>query len=351
MGKAKILVCMAWLACWLTGRAGEAVEMRVGHFPNVTHAQAVLGRATGEFEKTAGLPIRWSQFNAGPSAVEALFAGALDASYIGPNPAVNGFLKSKGKSFCIVAGAASGGAALVLRPDAGIQGEKDFGGKKVATPQLGNTQDVAARVWFQSKGYRLVEKGGDLTLMPLANPDQLLMFQKRQIDAAWTIEPWVSRLEQEAGGRIFLEEKSLWKNGRYVTTLLVVSRSFLSSNRSAVKRLIKAHVAMTRRLAARQEALLPVLNGELRKETGKELSPAVLRSAMKRVEFTWEPMRESLLKSAEDAYKAGFLREEPVLDGIYDLSLLEEVLKEKDQAFFSGGTAVQEPRPPLEHNK
>jgi NitT/TauT family transport system substrate-binding protein len=306
-----------------------ARELRLGHFPNITHAQAVIAHATGEYEKAVGVPIRWTTFNAGPSAIEAIFANAIDATFIGPNPAINGYIKSRGKSFQIVAGCASGGAALVVRADAGIQNEKDFDGKIVATPQLGNTQDVAARVWFQEKGYRLKEKGGKLTILPLSNPDQLLMFQKKEIHAAWTVEPWVSRLELEAGGRILLEEKDLWKNGRYVTTHLIVSRDFLKVNRPLVKKLIQAHVELTQRLNGGREKAIPVLNAELKKETSKELQGAVIRRAMERVEFTWDPVRDSLLKSAEDAFRVGFLSASPDLRDIYDLSVLNEVLKEK----------------------
>ena len=178
----------------------EARVLRLGHFPNITHAQALYARAGGQFEKAIGVPIEWTSFNAGPSAIEAMFAGAIDATFVGPNPAINGYIRSNGQEFVIVAGAASGGAGLVLRQDAGIHTDQDFGGKIIATPQLGNTQDVAARVWFAAHGYKLREKGGNLTLLALANPDQLTLFQKQEIDGAWTVEPWVARLELEGGG-------------------------------------------------------------------------------------------------------------------------------------------------------
>src|SRR5262245_55668519 len=195
--------------------AEPARELRLGHFPNITHAQAVYARAGRQFEQKIGIPIKWTSFNAGPTAIEAIFADAIDATFVGPNPAINGFIKSRGEKFVIVAGAASGGAGLVVRKDAGIQSDKDFGGKTIATPQLGNTQDVAARQWFAAHGFKLREKGGNLTVLPLANPDQLTLFQKREIHGAWTVEPWVSRLELEGNGTLFLEEKKLWPEGRY----------------------------------------------------------------------------------------------------------------------------------------
>ncbi len=308
--------------------AEPAKEIRIGHFPNITHAQAVLAQAGGEFEKALGVPVKWSLFNAGPSAIEAMFSDAIDVTYIGPNPAINGFIKSEGKVFQILAGSAGGGAALVVRPDSGIAGEKDFDGKIIATPQLGNTQDVAARAWFQKKGYALKEKGGSLTILPLANPDQLMMFQKKEIDGAWTVEPWVSRLEQEGGGKVFLEEKDLWPNGQYVTTHMIVSRKFLAENPELVKKLLRAHIEMTQKLNADKEAAIPVLIEELKKETGKGLSADVIRSAFRRIEFTWDPIQSSLYKSADDAFAAGFLKEKPELAGIYNLSPLNSVLKD-----------------------
>jgi len=305
-------------------RAG--VALRLGHFPNVTHAQALLGRAGGGFEKALGGRVEWTQFNAGPSAVEALFAGAVDASYVGPNPAINGFVKSQGRSFVIVAGATSGGAALVVRNGAGIASSADFHGRTVATPQLGNTQDVAARLWFAAHGYTLREKGGDLTILPLANPDQLLMFQKQQIDAAWTVEPWVSRLEQEGGGRVLVDERTLWPGGRFATAVLVVRREFLAAHPDAVERLLAAHVEATRTLARDREAAAAVLAGEIARETGARLPLAAVRAALDRIEPTWDPLAATIAKAAADAHRVGFLQQEPRLAGLVDVGPLNRVL-------------------------
>src|SRR5262245_24487930 len=197
MKGSSIIVILGGMMMGLSGGI-NAQQLRLGHFPNVTHAQAVYARATGCFEQKIGAAIRWSSFNAGPTAIEAIFADAIDATFVGPNPAINGFIKSRGEKFVIVAGAASGGAGLVIRKDAGIRSEKDFNGKTIATPQLGNTQDVAARTWFSDRGYKFKEKGGTLTLLALANSDQLSLFKRKEIDGAWTVEPWLSRLEVEA---------------------------------------------------------------------------------------------------------------------------------------------------------
>jgi NitT/TauT family transport system substrate-binding protein len=308
-----------------------ATEIRIGNFPNITHGQAVYARANGEFEKKTGVPIQWTSFNAGPTAIESLFSGAIDATYVGPNPAINGYLKSKGQ-FVIIAGAASGGAGLVVRKDSGIAGEKDFNGKIVATPQLGNTQDVAAKVWFADRGYKLKESGGNLTITPLANPDQLTLFQKKEIHAAWTVEPWLSRLEIEGGGQLFLDEKNLWPDGRYVTTHLAIRKEFLENNRDLVKKLIAAHIDVTQQINANKTSASKILNEELKKEMGKALPEEVISRALQRVEFTWDPIASSLQKSADAAHKIGFIRQQPDLKGIYDLSLLNEVLRERKLA-------------------
>ena len=309
--------------------ADQARELRLGHFPNITHAQAVYARAGGQFEQKLGVPIKWSSFNAGPTAIEAIFTDAVDATFVGPNPAINGFIKSKGEKFVIIAGCASGGSGLVVRKDAGIKTERDFKGKIIATPQLGNTQDVAARIWFTEHGYKFKEKGGSLTLLPLSNPDQLTLFKKMEIHGAWTVEPWVARLELEGEGELFLEEKNLWPNGRYVTTHLIISKEFLAANPQIVRNLLTALVEVTQHINADKAAAAKVLNAELKKETGKALPGGVIAKAMERVEFTWDPITASLRKSAEAAHKVGFLKKPPDLTGIYSLHMLNEVLKEK----------------------
>jgi NitT/TauT family transport system substrate-binding protein len=309
--------------------AQGADELRLGFFPNITHGQALYARATGEFEKAIGAHIKWTAFNAGPTAVESIFVGAIDATYIGPGPTVNGYIKSRGEEFVIVAGAATGGAGLVVRKDSAIKSERDFNGKVIATPQLGNTQDIAARTWFTEKGYKFREKGGKLSIVPLSNADQLTMFKKKQIDGAWTVEPWLSRLELEAGGEVFLEEKSLWPEGKYVTTHLIVSRAYMQSKPDVVRKLIAAHVAATQKLNADKQATAKILNDQLKVETGKALKAETIQRALERVQFSWDPVPPSLYKGAEGAHRIGYIRTEPKLDGIYSLTPLNQVLREQ----------------------
>ena len=323
-------VLMACLVCRASGKERDASELRLGYFPNLTHAQALYARATGEFETNTGVRIKWTAFNAGPTAIESLFTDAIDATFVGPSPTINGHIKSRGEKFVIVAGAASGGAGLVVRADSGITGDKDFANKTIATPQLGNTQDIAARVWFAEKGYKLRERGGNVSIVPLSNPDQLTMFKKKQVDGAWTIEPWVARLEVEGGGRLFLEEKALWPDGKYVTTHLVVSKGYLAGHQDIVKKLIAGLVEVTEHINADKTAAAVILNEQIKKETGKTLKAEVIQKAMSRIEFTWDPICASLKKSAEAAHTVGFTKKPPALGGIYALNLLNNVLKEKN---------------------
>jgi len=309
----------------------EETAIRVGYFPNITHAQAIVGLARGDFQKElAGVTIDTKVFNAGPSVIETMFAGELDIAYIGPNPAINGFVKSDGKALRIVAGAASGGAGLVVRSDSGIKRIEDFHGKRIASPQLGNTQDVALRGWLKDNGLRLREKGGDVQVLPLPNPDQLTLFLKKEIDGAWTVEPWVSRLILEGGGSLFLDERSIWPDGEFVTANIIVSKKFLDEHRDLVKRWLSCHVDTTRWINANAAEAKKILNREIKRMTGKALAEQVLNDSFSRIKVTYDPIQSSLLKSARWAFEQGFLgKSSPDLSGVYDLSCLNEVLNEK----------------------
>src|SRR3977135_1223003 len=306
--------------------------LRVGYFPNITHAQALVGRANGQFEKSlgAGVQVEWKAFNAGPSAIEALFANAIDLTYVGPNPTVAGYFRSQGAAVRVIAGAASGGASLVVRKDAGIQSASDFHGKKGATPQLGNTQDVALRSWMRANGLKSREKGGDVQVIPISNPDQLTLFLKGQIDAAWAPEPWPARLVHEGGGRIFLHERDLWTARQFVITDLIVHPKFLKEHSDVVKNFLRTHVELTEWINKNPAQAKQIMNQQLQKETGKALPAVVLEEAFSRMQATYDPTPSSLLKSTQQAFDEGFLgRTQPDLSGLYDLKLLNEVLSEK----------------------
>jgi NitT/TauT family transport system substrate-binding protein len=323
--------------CLATTAVGAATHVvRVGHFPNVTHAQAVIAhglsrQGKGWFEERLGpgAQVQWFVYNAGPSAMEAIFAKSLDLAYVGPNPALNAHLRSRGEEVRIVAGACSGGAALVVQPDGRIKAPADFRGKRVGTPQFGNTQDVAARAWLMAHGMRITMTGGDARVIPTANADQLPLFRKGDLDAVWTVEPWVSRLVHEASARVFFEESTLWPDtgGRYVTTHLVSGTRFLRDQPDLVRRWIAAHVELTQWINAHPAEAKRILNNEIKAETTRELPAAVLDSAWARLQLTHDPVCASLAKSAGDAHRIGFIREKPDLSRIHDLRLLNEVLR------------------------
>ena len=330
----KLILAYA-LLIGVTGAQAETV-VRVGHFPNVTHAQGVIahalsGKGKGWFEQRLGPEVRiqWYIYNAGPSAMEAIFADSIDLAYVGPNPAINAHLKSRGEEIRIVAGACSGGAALIVQPDGRIKTDTDFKGKKIATPQLGNTQDVATRAWLQSKGLKVSMTGGDALVIPTANPDQLALFKKGDLDAVWTVEPWVTRLEQDAGGKLYLNEKELWPGGKYVTTHLVSSAKFIRHHRDLLKKWIAAHVELTQWINAHPDEAKQIFNEEIATETTRALPQATLDAAWNRLELTHDPVRASLLKSADDAHRIGFIKRKPDLSRIYELELLNEVLRDK----------------------
>lgn len=314
----------------------EKFTMRVGYFPNITHSQALVGLARGDFQKALGdnVTVQTTVFNAGPSVIEALFAGQIDLSYIGPNPAINGFIQSEGKALRVVAGATSGGAALVVRPAANIQTAADLAGKKLATPQLGNTQDVALRGYLTEHGLKTKEQGGDVEVVPTDNPLILDMFRLGQIDGAWVPEPWASRLVIEGGGSVFVDERTLWTdtNGEFTTALIIVSTKFLTDHPDAVTAWLRAHVEVTQWELENPGDAQDLMNTQIQKLTGKKLSADVMVMAWSRMKPTWDPISASLVKSAQSAYEAGFLKAKPNLDGIYNLSLLNEVLKEKNLA-------------------
>jgi NitT/TauT family transport system substrate-binding protein len=322
-----------WL-CALSPAAAQQkpTVIRVGYFPNMTHAQALVGRANGQFEKTlgAGVQIEWKAFNAGPSAIEALFANAIDLTYVGPNPAVTGYVRSQGAAVRVIAGAASGGASLVVREGSGIKTTADFHGKKVATPQQGNTQDVALRAWLRANGLKPREKGGDVQVLPITNADQLTLFMKGQLDAAWAPEPWAARLVHEGGGRIFLDERDLWPNHQFVITQLIVHPKFLKEHPDIVKSFLRAHVELTDWINKNPAQAKQIMNQQLQKETGKALAAQVLDDAFSRTQVTYDPLRSALLKATQQAFEEGFLgRTQPDLSNLYDLNLLNEVLREK----------------------
>src|SRR5207244_4248599 len=242
-----IAVITAAILCFGSfATAKQKSTIRCRHLPNITHAQGVIAHALsrqgkGWFEERLGpnVEIQWFTYNAGPSAMEAIFARSLDVTYVGPGPALNAYLKSNGEEIRVISGAANGGAALVVKSDSPIKAPADFRGKKIASPQLGNTQDISCRAWLKAQGFKVTQTGGDVIVLPTNNPDQLALLQNGGVDGVWTVEPWVTRLEREAKARVFLEDKDI------ITTWLVSSNKFLRDQRDLVKKIVAANAELT----------------------------------------------------------------------------------------------------------
>lgn len=305
------------VAAFVISRAtvhADTKTLRVGHFPNVTHVQALVAhnlsrQGKGWFEERLGgdVKLEWFIYNAGPSAMEAIFANSIDLTYVGPSPALNAYAKSNGEEVRIVAGAANGGAALVVQPDQSLKAAGDFRGKKIATPQLGNTQDVSCRAWLSAGGLKITQLGGDAQVLPTSNADQLPLFQQKKVDAVWTVEPWISRLEREAGGKVLVEEPEA------VTTVLVSSVKFLGGNAELAKKFVAAHHALTDWIKANPEEAQKLVVAELAEETRAQISSELIASAWKRIVLTNDVARASLDTFVSHAQKAGFIRSTPDL--------------------------------------
>jgi len=306
--------------------------IRIGYFPNISHAQAVIGLGNGDYQKELGsIKIETQVFNAGPSAIEALFANRVDVTYVGPNPAINGYLKSDGQGLRVIAGAASGGAVFVVRNDDGINSVNDLGGKKFASPQLGNTQDVALRSYLLKNGYKTSDNGGTVQVIPASNPDIFTMMLKKNIDGAWVPEPWGTKLEKEANGTILVDERDLWPNGKFVSALIVVRTDYLQNHPDIIKKLLEAHVDETTWINNNKDDAIAAFNVQLVKLTGKSLPADELKEAFSRMDLTYDPVKDSLYTSADNAFNLGFLgNQKPDLTNIFDLKILNEVLQEKN---------------------
>ena len=348
--------------------------LRLGYFPNLNHAQVIIGLANGHFQKALsenssdsgenrdkGTTIKEYVFSAGPSAIEALYAGQIDVAYVGPNPAINGYMASNGEGIRIISGSASGGAVFVVRNDSGILSTTDLAGKKFASPQLGNTQDVALRKYLKQNGYETVENGGNVTVVPVKPSDILTLMLKKEIDGAWVPEPWGARLVKESNAKIFVDERDLWPpDGNFATTNMIVRTDYLKDNPEVIRKLINAQIDETLWINSTlnglqkgnisstsgnvenqtsqnidkdgMELFIHAFNDGLERITGNTVPEDELRDALQRLEFTYDPIKRSLFKMADDAYDLGLIGRgtKPDLTNIYDLGLLNQVLKERN---------------------
>ena len=307
------------LAAFASSSVSAETKIRVGHFPNITHAQGVIAHALsrqgkGWFEQRLGpdTKIEWFVYNAGPSAMEAIFAKSIDLTYVGSGPALNAYTKSNGQEIRLIAGAANGGSGLVVHPDQNLKAAADFRGKKIATPQLGNTQDISCRAWLSEGGLKITQLSGDAQVLPTQNPDQLGLFRGKKVDAVWTVEPWLSRLEQEASGRVIVEEKEV------ATTILVSSVKFLNEQRDLAKKFAQAHAELTDWIIKNPEEAQRLIKAELLEETKSDMTPQVIASAWKRIVFTSETPRAAVEKFMQNSVRAGFIKTAPDLSKLFE---------------------------------
>jgi NitT/TauT family transport system substrate-binding protein len=311
-------LCALSCTTLIASTADADITIRVGHFPNITHVQALVGHALsrqgkGWFEERLGpgSKVEWFVYNAGPSATEAIFARSIDLTYVGPSPAINAYAKSR-EEIRVISGAANGGAALVVQPDANLKTAADFRGKKIATPQLGNTQDVSCRAWLAAGGLKITQLGGDAQVLPTQNPDQISLFKQTRVDAVWTVEPWVSRLEMEAGGKVLVDERDT------VTTVLIGSSKFLGGQRELAKKFVEAHRALTTWINEHPTEAQKLVVAELANETRANMAEELITNAWKRIVLTNDVKRDALEKFVGNAKAAGFLRDVPDLSRLID---------------------------------
>jgi NitT/TauT family transport system substrate-binding protein len=321
------ITLISGLACGGTA-SGDTVpgDLRLGYYANLTHAAALVGVKNGLFATALGpqTSLQTHVFNAGPDAVEALLSNSIDATYVGPNPAINAFIQSHGQAIRIIAGATSGGASLVV--SSGIKSVSDLRGKTLASPQLGNTQDIALRWWLKNNGYQTtVTGGGDVKITPQDNATTLQTFKAKQIDGAWVPEPWATRLVQEGGGHVLVDERSLWPGGQFATTMLVVRKDFLARYPGTVKELLQGQMKAIDFLLQNPTQAQQDVSDAIAQITSKRLAAGVVAGAWQNLTFTMDPLAPSLKASADHAYQLGLLKDKN-LAGIYDIRLLNELL-------------------------
>ena len=302
-------------------------KIRVAFFPSISHAAPIVGIENGVFERISGeeIKIETKLFDSGPQVIESIFAGSIDVAYVGPGPVINGFLKSDGNDVRILAGAASGGASFIVQQDSGLDSIENFDGKRIASPQISNSQDVSLRYYLESNDLKPVEKGGTVFVLNISNPDIYTLFAKGEIDGAWVPEPWATMLVEELDGvRLFNEEK-LWPNEEFASVLLIVRTDYLENNPDLVQNWLKSHEETVIWINANPNKSKSIFESFLKKHMGKSLPIKIIDESFSNLTITSDPIKSSVLTFAERADSLGYLgRTGYNLDGIFyqpDLNL------------------------------
>jgi NitT/TauT family transport system substrate-binding protein len=312
---------------------GEEGVLRLGIFPNLTHAPGYVALGEGIFEEQLGdTRVETTVFNSGTDAGNALLGGSIDATYIGPGPATSLFLESDG-GVAVVSGAVSGGASFVVRKGAGIDGPEDLPGKRIAVPSFGNTQDIALRAWLEENGLQTNDEGGEVTVLEVDNPELPPLFERGDLDAAWEPEPYPSLLVAEGLADVYIDEAELWPDGQFVTTHLLVSVPFMENRPDVVRNLVEANVEAITFMNEDPEAAKAAAQAELITAGAPSLDQEVVDAAWEKLTFTWDPIASSLQAGAEHAFDLGYIDENPssILD-LYRLDDLNAILGERGES-------------------
>jgi NitT/TauT family transport system substrate-binding protein len=332
MKKIFMLIFIAMMSIFMIScsksKEGEDTKVRIGFFPNITHSQALIGKSEGQFEKALGNnQIEWKMFNAGPSEMEAMLAGELDIAYIGPGPAINGYVQSKG-DIQIIAGATNAGAILISRKDVKISDLKELENKKIAVPQFGNTQDLTLRYLLEQNGLKDTTKGGNVEIRQVDNPDLKALLEKGEIDAALVPEPWGSTLVKEIGANVVLDYNKLLRDGNYSTAVVVARKDFIKNHPDIVEKFLKTHVEITNTMTKDNEEVKQVVNNQINDLTKNSLSKDIFDAAFNRMTPTYDPEKDSINDFINLSVETGVLKEKPDTSNLFNLDILNKVLKE-----------------------
>lgn len=332
---AAALAAMLLAGCSAATAAPKALDqVNIGYFPNVTHAPGLIADSEGKFADRfgkLGVKVSTKSFNAGPEVLQAILSGSLDISYIGPNPTVTAYIQSNGAGIRVIAGSTSGGAALVVKP--AITAVEQLRGARLATPQLGNTQDIALRYWLKQQGLTATEDGGgDVSILPQQNSAAVQAFSAGEIDGAWVPEPFATRLVN-AGGKVLVDERELWPDGKFVTTNVIARTAFVEQHPDAVRAFVEAHLDALAEIESDPAAARAAVAGQIRKITEQEIAPELLEASWANLEFGADPLAATLKQSAEHAAAVGLLPDKPS-DGfakLWDVEVLNEALAARDE--------------------
>lgn len=327
-----MLLVITSTSCGSTGTT-EKPQVRIGYFANLTHAQALVGQAQGAFDQAFGAEnqVRWFQFNAGFSEVEALLAGELDIGYIGPGPAIGGFIKSGG-DLQIISGAVNGGAVLVGRSDFDFTSPKDLKGKRVAIPQFGNTQDLALRNLLEQNGLKSTASGGDVEILQADNADIKTYLARGHIDAALLPEPWGARLVKEVKAKVLLDYDQILRSGKYPTAVVVVRKGFLEEHPDLVEQFLQTHVELSEFIQTNPEEAKQLINQQIKQSMGKGLQPDILDEAFQRIVISVNPESEGVQEFVWILVRSGYLKKTPDTSQLINLESLNAVLTDRGLA-------------------